>query len=143
VGLATALKLAEEQRKEESQRLSGLRDRLLEGLLSSIDHCRLMGHRERRLPNNTNIAFEYVEGEGILLGLDMEGVAASSGSACSTGSSDPSHVLLAMGVEPDVARGSVRMTLGRENTDEDIDHLLQVLPRVVQRLRAMSPLYEG
>ena len=143
VGLATALKLAEERREEESERLAALRDRLLEGVLSSIDHCRLLGHPTQRLPNNANIAFEYVEGEGILLALDMEGIAASSGSACSTGASDPSHVALAMGVKPEVARGAIRMTLGHENTEVDVDRVLEVLPGIVQRLRAMSPLYEG
>jgi cysteine desulfurase len=120
-----------------------LRDHLIEGVLSSIDHCKLMGHPEKRLPNNVNVAFEYVEGEGILLGLDMEGIAASSGSACSTGSSEPSHVLLAMGVEPGLARGTIRMTLGHENTAEDVDRVLEVLPGIIERLRAMSPLYVG
>jgi cysteine desulfurase len=143
VGLATALKLVEGWRDEETRRLVGLRDRLIEGVLSEVDHCALMGHPENRLPNNVNIAFEYVEGEGILLGLDMEGVAASSGSACATGSSDPSHVLLAMGVEPGMARGTVRLTLGHENTEEDVDRVLEVLPGIIERLRAMSPLYEG
>jgi cysteine desulfurase len=143
VGLATALKLAEERREEETQRLRSLRDHLIEGVLSSIDHCKLMGHPEKRLPNNVNVAFEYVEGEGILLGLDMEGIAASSGSACSTGSSEPSHVLLAMGVEPGLARGTIRMTLGHENTAEDVDRVLEVLPGIIERLRAMSPLYVG
>ena len=141
VGLATALKLAEERREEESIRLAALRERLIEGVLSSIDHCWLLGHPQNRLPNNANIAFEYVEGEGILVGLDLEGIAASSGSACSTGSADPSHVLLAMGVRPDLARGAIRMTLGRENTEEDVDRVLEVLPAIVERLRAMSPLY--
>lgn len=143
VGLATGLKLVEGWRDEESRRLAGLRDRLIGGVLSEVDHCTLMGHPENRLPNNVNIAFEYVEGEGILLGLDMEGIAASSGSACSTGSSEPSHVLLAMGVEPGVARGTIRLTLGHENTEEDVDRVLEVLPGIVERLRAMSPLYEG
>jgi len=143
VGLATALKLAEERREKESKRLAALRDRLVEGVLSSIDHCRLLGHPTQRLPNNANIAFGYVEGEGILLALDMEGIAASSGSACSTGSSDPSHVAMAMGVQREVARGAIRMTLGHENTEEDVDRVLEVSPGIVQRLRAMSPLYEG
>lgn len=141
VGLATALRLSEERREEESQRLAALRDRLVEGVRSSIDHCQLLGHPERRLPNNAAIAFEYVEGEGILLSLDMEGIATSSGSACSTGSSEPSHVLLAMGVPPELARGSIRMTLGHQNTQEDVDRVLEVLPGIIERLRAMSPLY--
>ncbi|HEM61191.1 MAG TPA: cysteine desulfurase NifS [Chloroflexi bacterium] len=143
VGLATALKLAEARREEQSQRLTELRDRLVEGVLSSVGDCLLLGHPERRLPNSASIAFEYVEGEGILMSLDMEGIATSSGSACSTGSSDPSHVLLAMGVPAEVARGSMRMTLGHENTQEDVDRVLEVLPGIVERLRAMSPLYRG
>ena len=143
VGLATALKLAEARREEQSQRLTELRDHLVEGVLSSVGDCLLLGHPERRLPNSASIAFEYVEGEGILMSLDMEGIATSSGSACSTGSSDPSHVLLAMGVPAEVARGSMRMTLGHENTQEDVDRVLEVLPGIVERLRAMSPLYRG
>jgi cysteine desulfurase len=143
VGLATALKLAEERRQAESLRVAELRDRLVEGVLSSVGHCRLLGHPDQRLPNNASIAFEYVEGEGILVGLDLEGIAASSGSACSTGSSEPSHVATAMGVPPEVARGSIRMTLGRENTEEDVERVLEVLPAIVERLRSMSPLYPG
>jgi cysteine desulfurase len=143
VGLATALQLAEERREEESRRLAALRDRLIEGVLSSIPHCRLMGHPSERLPNNASFVFEYVEGEGILLSLDMQGIAASSGSACASGSTEPSHVLLAMGVAADVAHGSLRLTLGRENTEQDVDRVLDVLPGIVERLRAMSPLYAG
>jgi len=143
VGLAKALTLVEERREEESQRLTALRDRLTDGVLSSIPHSRLMGHPSERLPNNANFVFEYVEGEGMLLSLDMQGIAASSGSACATGSAEPSHVLVAMGVPPSVAHGSVRMTLGRENTEEDVDRVLEVLPGLVERLRAMSPLYAG
>jgi len=143
VGLATALKLAEEQREEESRRLTALRDRLIDGVLSSIPHCQLMGHPSERLPNNANFVFEYVEGEGILLSLDMQGIAASSGSACATGSAEPSHVLLAMGVQPDIAHGSLRLTLGQENTEEDVDQVLDVLPGIVERLRVMSPLSAG
>jgi cysteine desulfurase len=143
VGLATALKLAEERRAEESQRLMALRDRLIEGLLSSVGHCRLLGHPEKRLPNNASIAFGYIEGESILVSLDLEGIAASSGSACSTGSSEPSHVVTAMGVPPELARGSIRLTLGHENTGEDVDRVLEVLPGIVERLRVMSPLYPG
>jgi cysteine desulfurase len=143
VGLAAALKLVEERREEESRRITALRDRLVEGVLSSIPHCQLMGHPSERLPNNASFVFEYVEGEGILLSLDMQGIAASSGSACATGSVEPSHVLVAMGVPPEVAHGSLRLTLGRENTEEDVDRVLDVLPGVVERLRAMSPLYVG
>ena len=143
VGLATALKLADERREEESPRLTTLRDHLIEGVLSSIPHCHLMGHPSDRLPNNANFVFEYVEGEGILLSLNLQGIAASSGSACATGSAEASHVLLAMGVRPDIAHGSLRLTLGQENTEEDVDQVLEVLPGIVERLRAMSPSYTG
>jgi cysteine desulfurase len=141
VGLATALKLVDGRREQESRRLIALRDRLIDGVLSSVPHCRLMGHPRERLANNANFVFEYVEGEAMLMGLDQHGIAASSGSACATGSAEPSHVLLAMGVPHDVAHGSVRMTLGRENTEQDVDRVVEVLPGVVERLRAMSPLY--
>ncbi len=141
VGLATALRLAEQQRDQESRRVAALRDRLVGGILSTIPDCRLMGHPSERLPNNANFIFEYVEGEGILLSLDMEGIAASSGSACATGSAEPSHVLLAMGVPSDRAHGSLRLTFGRENTEEHVERVLEVLPGIVERLRAMSPLY--
>ena len=141
VGLATALKLVEGRREQESRRLIALRDHLIDGVLSSVPHCRLMGHPRERLANNANFVFEYVEGEAMLMGLDMDGIAASSGSACATGSAEPSHVLLAMGVPHDVAHGSVRMTLGRESTEQDVDRVVEVLPGVVERLRAMSPLY--
>jgi cysteine desulfurase len=141
VGLATALKLADGRRQEESHRLRALRERLVQGVLSAIPDCRLTGHPTERLPNNANFVFKYVDGEGILLGLDLEGICASSGSACATGSAEPSHVLLAMGIPSEVARGSLRLTLGRENTGEDVDRVLEVLPGLVERLRAMSPLY--
>jgi len=103
----------------------------------------LNGHPKKRLYNNVNISFRYVEGEALLLSLDMKGIAASSGSACSSGSLDPSHVLLAMGLPHESAHGSIRMTLGRDNTEEDIEYVLEVLPEIVERLRAMSPLYEN
>ncbi len=143
VALAKALKLVEERRIQESRRLTVLRDRLIEGVLSSIPHSQLVGDPSERLPNNASFVFDYVEGEGILLGLDMEGIAASSGSACATGSAEPSHVLLAMAVPPDIAHGSLRLTLGQENTEEDVDRVLEVLPGIVERLRALSPLYAG
>ncbi len=141
VGLATALKLAQEHREENNRRLIALRDRLIEGILSSIPDTQLTGHPKERLPNNASFTINYVEGEGMLLGLDMMGIAASSGSACTSASLEPSHVLLAMGIPPEVAHGSLRLTLGHENGGEDVDYLLEVLPGIVERLRSMSPLY--
>ncbi len=140
-GFGLAAKLAKEEMEERMSRISALRDKLRHGLMQAVDHVKLNGHPEKRLPNNLNLSFEYVEGESMLLNLDMKGIAASSGSACTSGTLDPSHVLLAMGMKHEVAHGSLRMTLGRETTEEDIDYVLEVLPGIVQRLREMSPLY--
>lgn len=142
VGLAKAFELAQEEREAESARLQKLRDRLIEGLLQ-IPHTRVNGSLERRLPNNVSVCFEFIEGESLLLNLDLRGIAASSGSACTSGSLDPSHVLLAMGLSHEIAHGSLRLTLGRENTEADVDFMLQEIPGIVERLRAMSPLYQG
>ena len=142
VGLATALKLAYEEAEENNQRIAALRDRLIAGVLDRIPHVHLNGHPLRRLPNNANFTFKYIEGEAVLIQLDLLGVAASSGSACSTGAVEASHVLRAMGVPPEEAFGSLRLTLGRENTAEDVDYVLKVLPSIVERLRAISPLYQ-
>lgn len=141
VGLATALKLAQEHREENNRKLIALRDRLIEGILSSIPDTQLTGHPKERLPNSASFTINYVEGEGLLLGLDMMGIAASSGSACTSASLEPSHALLALGIPPEVAHGSLRLTLGHENSEEDVDYLLEVLPGIVERLRSMSPLY--
>jgi cysteine desulfurase len=141
VGLATALKLAQAHREENNRKLIALRDRLIEGVLSSIPDTQLTGHPKERLPNSASFTINYVEGEGLLLGLDMMGIAASSGSACTSASLEPSHVLLAMGIPPEVAHGSLRLTLGHENSEEDVDYLLEVLSGIVKRLRSMSPLY--
>ncbi|HCJ09628.1 MAG TPA: cysteine desulfurase NifS, partial [Clostridiales bacterium] len=141
VGFGVAAELAEKEMDQRRRHLVTLRDRLIDGVLASIDHVRLNGHRTRRLPNNANFSFEFVEGESILLSLDMRGVAASSGSACTSGSLEPSHVLTAMGLPPEVAHGSVRMSLGTQTTVDDIDYVLEVLPPIIRRLRAMSPLY--
>ena len=142
VGLAAALRLAVAELPQR-RRLAGLRDRLIDGVLGRIEHARLNGHRTRRLPGNANFSFEFVEGESLLLNLDLVGVAASSGSACTSGSLEPSHVLLGMGLCHEIAHGSLRLTLGRENTEEDVDYVLSVLPGIVGKLRAMSPLYEA
>jgi len=140
VGLATALKLAYEEAEENNRRIANLRDRLIAGVLERIPDVHLNGHPVQRLPNNVNFTFKSVEGEAILIQLDLLGVAASSGSACSVGAVEPSHVLTAMGVPPEEAHGSLRLTLGRENTEEDVDYVLEVLPPIVERLRAISPL---
>ncbi|MGE5552007.1 MAG: cysteine desulfurase NifS [Bacteroidota bacterium] len=143
VGLAAALRYAVEELPGHAAHLTGLRDRLIDGVLGRIEHVRLNGHRTKRLPGNANFSFEFIEGESLLLNLDLAGVAASSGSACTSGSLEPSHVLLGMGLCHEIAHGSLRLTLGRENTAEDVDYVLSILPGIVDRLRAMSPLYEA
>ena len=140
VGLGEALELAVTNMSETSARMTRMRDRLIEGIEATIPEVKLNGHRTKRLPNNVNFSIKYIEGESILLMLDMAGIAASSGSACTSGSLDPSHVLLALGLTHEVAHGSVRMTLGDNTTDEDIDYVLETLPKVAHRLRAMSPI---
>ena len=127
--------------EEKAEKLSALRDKLIDNLLQ-IPHTRLNGGRENRLCTNVNISFEGIEGEGLLLLLDLNGIAASSGSACTSGSLDPSHVLLAIGLDHGIAHGSLRLSLGKYNTEEDIDYALQVIPQVVQRLREMSPVWQ-
>ena len=140
VGAALALTLADQERASVSEHCARLRDRLVEGIQERIPRVRLNGHPSTRLPNNVNFSFEGVEGEPILLGLDFAGVAASSGSACTSGSLEPSHVLLALGLSADLAHGSLRLTLGKDNTDEDVDYVLRALPELVGRLRAMPSL---
>lgn len=141
VGLGVAITEMAEHMEENAEKVSALRDRLFEGA-SKISHSRINGDTEKRLPGNFSMCFEGVEGESLLLYLDMQGVCASSGSACTSGSLDPSHVLLAIGLKHEVAHGSLRLSLGEENTQEDVDHILQVLPGIVERLRNMSPLWE-
>ena len=143
VGLAKALELATENLDEKVKKLSELRDYIIDKIQSDIPHCRLNGHRDMRLPGNVNFSFEFIEGESLLLMLSMNDIAASSGSACTSGSLDPSHVLLSIGLPHELAHGSLRVSLGYQNTKEDADKLLQVLPGIVQRLRDMSPLYEN
>ena len=142
VGLAAALKEAAAGLETEAPRLCALRDRLIDGLLQ-IPKSRLTGPRDGRLPGSASFVFECIEGESILLRLDNAGICSSSGSACSSASLDPSHVLLAIGLPHEIAHGSVRLTLGRENTDADVDYLLETVPKVVAGLREMSPLWEG
>lgn len=142
VGLAKALQLATSNLDENIARMTALRDKLINGIKETIPFCRLNGHPSSRLCNNVNFSFEYIEGESLLLMLDMKGVAASSGSACTSGSLDPSHVLLAIGLKHEIAHGSLRLSLGDFTTEDDINYVLEVLPPIVQRLRDMSPLYE-
>lgn len=142
VGLAKAMELAYTDFEEKNTRIKGLRDKLMNGILNTVPYCKLNGDPVNRLSNNVNIGFEFVEGESLLLLLDMNGVAASSGSACTSGSLDPSHVLLALGLPHEKAHGSLRMTLGEKTTEEEIDYVLEKLPAIVQRMRDMSPLYE-
>ncbi len=143
VGLGAAIELAVGSLGESAPRMAALRDRLIAGIRERIPEVKLNGHPTLRLPNNVNYSIKYIEGESILLMLDLNGIAASSGSACTSGSLDPSHVLLAMGLSHEIAHGSVRLTLSDETTEEDIDYVLDVLPGIVERLRAMSPLYHG
>ena len=140
VGLSLALEAANAAREETGKHCAALRDRIIEAVLERIPGSRLNGHPTQRLPNNVNFSFTGVEGEPILLGLDMAGIAASSGSACSSGSLEPSHVLLALGQSAETARGSLRLTLGRDNTEEEVEYLLGVLVDLVQRLRLLPSL---
>ena len=143
VGLAEALRIAVADMDKNNGKLRALRDRTIREVMAKIPHTILNGHPEKRLPNNANFVFRYIEGESMLLLLDMKGVGASSGSACTSGSLDPSHVLLAIGLPHETAHGSLRITFGVENDSSDVDYLLEILPPIVQRLRDMSPLYEG
>ena len=142
IGFAKAVEIASADITSTNRSMLALRNRLEEGIMSSIPNVRLNGHPTKRLPSTLNVSFEFVEGESLVLSLDMEGIAVSSGSACTSGSLEPSHVLLAMGVPADVAQGSVRFSLGRDNTEADVDYVLGVLPRIVDRLRAISPLFK-
>ena len=142
VGLGKAIELATADIGGHNARIRALRDRLLAGILSTIPDCRLNGHPEKRLPGNLNVSFAFIEGESMLLLLDEEGICASTGSACTSGSLEPSHVLLATGLPVEISHGSLRLTLGNINTEQDVDYVLGVLPAVVSRLREMSPLYQ-
>jgi cysteine desulfurase len=140
VGSAAALEIAESEREHASRHCLKLRDKIIRRVLERIPGSHLNGHPTLRLPNNVNFSFDHVEGEPVLLGLDMSGIAASSGSACSSGSLEPSHVLLALGQSADLARGSLRLTLGRDNTEEEVDYLFSVLVDLVHQLREMPSL---
>ena len=140
VGLGKAVELARQEMSGEAVRLTYLRDQLIKGLLKRIDHIHLNGHSQTRLPNNVNVSVDFVEGESMVLNLDLEGICASTGSACSSSSLEPSHALLATGLSPEQAHGSLRFTLGKWTTEEEISRVLEVLPQIVAKLRAMSPL---
>ncbi len=143
VGFGCAAELAQQEMGEEAGQLTYLRDQLTNGILERIDHTRLNGHPLQRLPNNVNISVDFVEGESILLNLDLEGICASTGSACSSSSGESSHVLLAMGLPPEQVHSSLRFTLGKWTTEEEIERVLKVLPQIVTKLRALSPLLRG
>jgi cysteine desulfurase len=143
VGFGKAVEIAQKEMDTEAEGLVKLRDKLVKGLVSSIEHLHFNGHPDRRLPNNASFCVAFVEGESLVLNLDLEGICASSGSACSSSSLEPSHVLLAMGIAPEQAHGSLRLALGKWTTEEDVDRVLEVLPGIVKRLRAMSPLLKS
>lgn len=142
VGFGKAAQLAMDHMDEHVKRLQKLRDKLKKGIMDNIEYVKLNGHPEKRLPGNLNISFEFIEGEALLLSLDMMGVAGSSGSACTSGSLDPSHVLMAIGLPHEIAHGSLRLTIGDFTTEEDVDYVIEAVDKVVDRLRQMSPLYE-
>ena len=143
VGFGKAVELTQQEMSREAKRLTYLRDQLIKGLLERIDHIRLNGHPTMRLPNNVNVSVDFVEGESMLLNLDLEGICASTGSACSSSSLEPSHVLLALGLSPEQAHGSLRFSLGKWTSEEEIGRVLEVLPPIVAKLRAMSPLLKS
>ena len=142
VGLGVAVKRAVASMQERTAKEIELRDYMIDRILKEIPYTRLNGHRTNRLPNNTNFSFQFIEGESMLIMLDMEGICGSSGSACTSGSLDPSHVLLAIGLPHEIAHGSLRLTLSEEITQEDIDFVIEKLTKIIERLRSMSPLYE-
>ncbi len=142
VGLGKAISLATKNIPEKTAKITALRDYLIKSIMDEIPYVKLNGHPTDRLPGNANFSFHFIEGESLLLMLDLNGIAASSGSACTSGSLDPSHVLLAMGLPHETAHGSLRISIGDENTKEEIDQVIKLLPQIVKRLRDMSPLYE-
>ncbi|MGI6193109.1 MAG: cysteine desulfurase NifS [Christensenellales bacterium] len=142
IGMGKAIEMATETLEESNKRIAAMRDRLMKGLLERVPDSRVNGDLEHRLPNNLNMCFKYIEGEALLLRLDLAGIEGSSGSACTSGSLDPSHVLLAIGLPHEIAHGSLRLTLGDGTTDEDIDYVLDTLPGIVRTLREMSPIFE-
>ncbi|MCK4240806.1 MAG: cysteine desulfurase NifS [Candidatus Atribacteria bacterium] len=140
VGMGKAAELAKKRLVQgEEDKTIKLRDKLIKDIAEKVDHVHLNGHSTKRLPGNVNFCFEFIEGESMLLNLDMEGVAASSGSACTSGSLEPSHVLLAIGLPPEIAHGSLRLTLGKDNTEKEVEYVIGILPKIIEKLRALSP----
>ena len=142
VGFAKAVEIALATMEERTSREIELRDYLIKKAMKEVPYTRLNGHRTKRLPNNVNLGFQFIEGESLLIMLDMQGIAGSSGSACTSGSLDPSHVLLAIGLPHEIAQGSLRLTLSYENTKEEIDYIVEKIVEIIAKLRSMSPLYE-
>ena len=142
VGFAKAVEIEAATMKERTEKEIALRDHLIDRVLNEIEYVRLNGDRQKRLPNNANFCFRFIEGESLLLMLDMNGICGSSGSACTSGSLDPSHVLLSIGLPHEIAHGSLRLTLGENNTMEEMDYVVDTLKTVVQQIRNMSPLYD-
>src|SRR5699024_2589016 len=142
VGLGKAVELAASTMEERAERETKLRDYTIARIEKEIPYCRLNGDRVKRLPNNINFSFRFIEGESMLIKLDLKGICASSGSACTSGSLDPSHILLAIGLPHEIAHGSLRMTLGADTTKEDLDYTVDCLKQIVEEIRSMSPLYE-
>jgi cysteine desulfurase len=142
VGFRKAAEIARREMGAEIERLTALRDRFIREVLARVPHSRLNGHAEKRLPNNINLSAAYVEGEALVLNLDMEGVAASTGSACTSTSFEPSHVLKAIGLPLEMAQGSIRFTLGRITKEEEIEYVIGILPGIIEKLRALSPVYK-
>lgn len=142
IAMGAAIEKITANMEENTKKVAVMRDKLIDTILKEIPYTRLNGDREKRLPGNVNISFRFIEGESLLLMLDLHGICASSGSACTSGSLDPSHVLLAIGLPHEIAHGSLRLTLNHENTMEDVDYILEVLPQIVEKLREMSPLYD-
>jgi len=143
VGLGKAVEITRQEMSEEAERVTYLRNKLINGLLGKIDHTRLNGHPTNRLPNNANVSIAFVEGESMCLNLDLEGICTSTGSACSSAITEPSHVMLALGLPPLEAHSSLRFSLGKWTTEEEIDRVLEALPQIVAKLRAMSPLLKS
>jgi cysteine desulfurase len=142
-GLGEAAKLARVGIAQESERIRGLRDRLEQGLLARVPHSWVNGARAPRVPNTSNLTFPFIEGEAMVIALDLKGIACSTGAACSSGAVEPSHVLMALGLAPEDARATLRLSLGRQNTQEEVDHALEIIPAVIERLRRLSPTYKN
>ena len=142
IGMGCAAAITTDEMEKERARIQELRDKLIDGVLEHVDEAYLTGHRTKRLPHHASFRFDYIEGESIILNLDIEGIAASTGSACTSKTLEPSHVLIALGLKHEEAHGSLVLTLGRVNTEDDVNYAVEVIPNIVQRLREMSPLYK-